>query len=454
MSRKLVGWQLTVFALIALAVLTKAAAADAPRIVEIFPKHGATDVDPRTTELRIVFDQDMSTQAYSICGGGPTFPKSGGPTRWVDKRTVVMKVRLEPDHEYAMSLNCPASGKYFRSAEDDTPLAFTPWSFTTASAAPKLSKAEQKKLNARSLKELMKLLRDHYSYYKLRDVQWKKLEKDRRKKILAATSTRSWLKRAAKMLAEAKDMHLWLDYQGKRTPTYKRKIVPNFDLDGVKAVLPELIQRNRCVYTARTDDDIGYIMIGTLSRDCEDQLGRVPSFLEEYRDCKAIIVDLRPNGGGAEPLAMPIAAWFVKGEKVYAKHVYRDANAKGGFGPVNTRTIKGNSEPNRFDKPVAVLMGPANMSSCEAFLLMMKQGKNVTLIGSRTYGASGNPKPHSLDNGVEVYLPSWKALRPDGSCFEGKGIKPNIKVKAKASQFKDDDPVIKRALKHLRKKTG
>ena len=91
------------------------------------------------------------------------------------------------------------------------------------------------------------------------------------------------------------------------------------------------------------------------------------------------------------------------------------------------------------------------MSSCEAFLLMMKQAEQSTLIGQRSYGSSGNPKGHKLKNGVEIVLPSWKALRPDGTCFEGNGIVPDIKVTATDKDLKKRDPILEKALEHLRK---
>ncbi len=192
-------------------------------------------------------------------------------------------------------------------------------------------------------------------------------------------------------------------------------------------------------------------MIGTLSRDRTKELEQVQEFLEQYRNCQALIIDLRPNSGGAEPLAMPIAAWFVKGEKVYAKHVYRQPGTKGGFGPVNNRKIRGHDEPKRFYKPVAVLMGPGIMSSCEAFLLMMKQVPNCKLVGQVSYGSSGNPKPINLGNEVTVFLPSWKAMRPDGTCFEAEGIAPDLTIKTKPAELTQRDPVLEAALTLLRK---
>jgi len=82
-----------------------------PKVVETVPRNGDLNVDPDLQELRFVFDQDMSADGYSICGGGPLFPKTVGRPRWADSRTLVMRVQLAADHEYRLSINCPAAQK-------------------------------------------------------------------------------------------------------------------------------------------------------------------------------------------------------------------------------------------------------------------------------------------------------------------------------------------------------
>ena len=99
---------------------------------------------------------------------------------------------------------------------------------------------------------------------------------------------------------------------------------------------------------------------------------------------------------------------------------------------------------------VAVLMGQQNMSSCEAFLLMMKQCPRATLVGSASQGSSGNPKPHALAPGLTVLLPSWQALRPDGTCFEGEGIQPTVPIEMPIAALGNADPVLREALAILR----
>ena len=103
---------------------------------------------------------------------------------------------------------------------------------------------------------------------------------------------------------------------------------------------------------------------------------------------------------------------------------------------------------------VAVLTGPVVMSSCEAVLLMMKQVPGAVLVGAASQGASGNPKPHDLKNGVTVFLPSWKAMTSDGHEFEGEGIAPDIEVQAAPCDFATSDPVLDAALAQIEKNFG
>ncbi len=432
------------------AFVIQPALADPPKVASLTPADGAVDVDPGMTEMRIVFDRDMITGQQSVCGGGPTFPKLTEKPIWVDARTLVLKVELQPDHSYEMALNCPASGRYFRSADGEE-LAFMPWRFTTAS---KRSPKEQRAINEKSLKSLLAVLKAHYSYYDRKGVDWAAQAKSHRRKIVAAKNTQTWIRRVVKMLEPAEDPHLWMSFGGKVTATHQRNYRPNFDFRGLEKELGPLQRRNDNTFTTRTDDGIGYILISSWSNGLRPQIEELQGILAEMKDTKGLIIDVRPNGGGDELLARSVAAWFVEGDKVYSKNCYRDAKSKGGFGEMFDRVIEGNRPPKRYANPVVVLMGPANLSSCESFLLMMKQGEHVTLMGSRSGGSSGNPRPHRLENGVEIVVPSWKDFLPDDRLLEGNGVDPDQVVKVKLRELAAGDPIVLGALKLLREKSN
>ncbi|MEM7203393.1 MAG: hypothetical protein AAF628_24230 [Planctomycetota bacterium] len=73
---------------------------------------------------------------------------------------------------------------------------------------------------------------------------------------------------------------------------------------------------------------------------------------------------------------------------------------------------------------------------------------------SPKFGSSGNPQAHELKNGVTVVVPSWQALRPDGSCFEGEGLAPDVEVAVEAADLNQRDVILERALEVLREKVG
>lgn len=96
------------------AALSCTAWAAPPSVVNARPDHGDVRVDPELREIRIEFDQAMSTAGQSICGRGPAFPTLTDKPRWEKgadgtTRVLVVPVKLEPEHEYILSVNCASA---------------------------------------------------------------------------------------------------------------------------------------------------------------------------------------------------------------------------------------------------------------------------------------------------------------------------------------------------------
>lgn len=77
----------------------------APKTISVSPPIGTANVDPGTTEIRVTFDQDMNMEGYSWTGGGEFYPKTTGKPLWVDARTCVLPVALEPAKFYRVGVN-------------------------------------------------------------------------------------------------------------------------------------------------------------------------------------------------------------------------------------------------------------------------------------------------------------------------------------------------------------
>ena len=77
-----------------------------PRVVSSVPAHGAINVEPNLTEIRVTFDRPMSDISWSFCGAGPHFPQLVGEPHYNRSRTNwTAPVKLKPDWTYTFWLN-------------------------------------------------------------------------------------------------------------------------------------------------------------------------------------------------------------------------------------------------------------------------------------------------------------------------------------------------------------
>jgi len=302
-----------------------------------------------------------------------------------------------------------------------------------------------------AIKKLRRAIDERYSYRGLRGLDWGRLFERYEPAMRRARTAEEFAGAAAEMLARARDKHIWVKIGDRTIGSFKERARANYNLSLLREVVPNWRDLNDSVSTGLFEDGVGYIMIKSWARQRSGTIEAACKALEEFADTPKLIIDVRPNSGGAEPLAQEFAGCFVQEPVVYAKHVLRDASQPGGFSNIRERVLQPNQQRRRYRGRIAVLMGPVNMSSCEAFLLMMRQVPGCKLVGATSCGSSGNPKPVDLENGVTVWLPSWKALRPDGTCFEGEGIKPDVRVGAGRRQLSRRDPVLEAALRLLRK---
>ncbi|MFB3896972.1 MAG: Ig-like domain-containing protein [bacterium] len=108
-----------------------------PQIVSTSPSNGASDVDPALDKFTVTFDRDMLPgYAFTDNSGRKYYPSIPGKPYWVDKRTCVCPIKLEPESIYRMGLN---DGKFqgFKSTTQ-IPLPAHPIYFTTQGASADL----------------------------------------------------------------------------------------------------------------------------------------------------------------------------------------------------------------------------------------------------------------------------------------------------------------------------
>ena len=293
---------------------------------------------------------------------------------------------------------------------------------------------------------LKRVILKNYSHRDLHRVSWPSRFAKLSARIRSTRTAEEFADEAARLLAPARDVHLWLQVNGRRVPTFTRDVQRNVSFKNLPRLVPRWIEHNSLVATGSFSSGIQYLCIRGWPAHAANQLRPAYAVLRKaVAGARPLIIDVRANGGGSEPLAALFAGCFIRHPVCYAKHLTRRAGKF--LGPIE-RWLKPNRRRPHYSGPVAVLIGTGTVSSCESFVLMMRQVPGCKLIGQPTAGASGNPLPFDLGNGVVVYVPSWQDLDLDGVCIEGRGVAPDILVHALPSAF--TDPVLASALRFLR----
>lgn len=426
---------------------------DAPRVVATVPAHGTAGLDPELiARLVVEFDRPMRRGSHSWVRGGLDFPETTGPPTWLDERRAVLPVRLVSGRDEAVSVN---GGRFrnFRSA-DGVSARPTPIVFSTRPHVLEPGDAE------RTLVALRARLPACYSYADRLGIDWPSRIDDAAESLLASPSGLALAVRIAALLDEAEDPHLSVALDGRALPgggVEHRRAQRDLELRHDGRVLAGVLragtirQHEHGIATALAADGVGFIVVPTWSgAGTGDAAVRALAALErEHGPLDALVIDVRPNGGGDETEARRLARCFVHHPVIYARRrVMPACGASLVDVPAVLEAREVGHAPEFTRRPVAVLAGPGTMSSCEAFVLMMRAA-GATIVGRPTFGSSGNPQPHDLGAGIEIRLPSWIALDANGTPFEGPGIAPDVLVEA-APSAEAGDPVLAAALERLR----
>jgi carboxyl-terminal processing protease len=180
-------------------------------------------------------------------------------------------------------------------------------------------------------------------------------------------------------------------------------------------------------------------------------------FVRRFREAKALIIDVRGNGGGSTPqeltkalMGRPYRWWAEATPQTLAVLKYR--------GEYHTNTMMTwGGETIRPGEPVfkgrLILLADGGCgSACEDFVMPFKDNGRATVIGERTAGSTGQPYLHDFGNGMMIVVGSIRTFFPDGSPFEGVGIAPDIELPARLEDLrKGTDAVLQRAVEEAAK---
>ena len=313
----------------------------------------------------------------------------------------------------------------------------------------------------------------HYAYFELRKVNWDSLYTATKNKISSETSDPELYRILEDMLDSFNDGHIGLDAPseveeaaenlrvGQEEDEQEEDKVTYGDLQIAQMISDHYIKdiktsRSKLVKWGYLENEIGFLqinlMMGHGDLSLPDSLAGM-SYLRAYfdalealdtseehtklevtgikntlekvmsdlQDSKALVLDVRFNGGGKDEVALEIMRHFNdKRRLVFTKK----ARMNNEYTP-QTKVYLDAAE-NAYTKPMFILTSQESASATEIMVLSSLLLEHVHRIGNRTEGVFSDVMEKALPNGWEVGLSNEVYLDTKGVNYENIGIPPSI----------------------------
>jgi len=290
-----------------------------------------------------------------------------------------------------------------------------------------------------------------YPYFEYKQVDWSAQQTTYRGQAASAASIDEFVAAVHGAVEPLRDAHVWFeDPVGAFHPTYTATAFVNWDQTVWLAYMTGTPYSQVRPSLATTEvGGVPYLSVGAWN-DAQISIADLDAALERFRGRTSLIIDVRPNSGGDDGLALALAERFtttsVTGEYLQTRTGPRHGN----LSPEQPRTIAARGSW-QFTGRVYVLAGRRSASSTETFVAFMQEIPGVTVVGDTTAGESGNPAPVELTGGWKIWMPRWLVRTAQHRIVEWQGIPPGIVVPATAADFAAGrDPVLDYAVAALR----
>jgi C-terminal processing protease CtpA/Prc len=181
----------------------------------------------------------------------------------------------------------------------------------------------------------------------------------------------------------------------------------------------------------RLRGNIGYLELVNFSDFRQQSAETASALLSTLSNFDAIIVDLRRNSGGNDPMMVFIASYFVDPTPVHLNDIYwRDTNETSQFW--TAAFVPGRRSARQ---PLYILTSASTFSSAEDFSYSLQTLKRALVVGETTGGGAHSSRgPQRLTQSFTAIIPVGRSVSPiTKTNWEGTGVTPDIKTSADAS---------------------
>lgn len=188
-------------------------------------------------------------------------------------------------------------------------------------------------------------------------------------------------------------------------------------------------------------DDIGYLRLTQFKHGTADESRNAVRDMIR-KGMRALILDLRNNGGGLLDASVKIASMFLReGLIVETKGRSERSNEK----------YYANKNYYVTNMPMTVLINGGSASASEIVAGALNDRGRAKLIGEKSFGKGSVQTLFPLTDGSGVYVTIARYYTPSGKVIDHVGLSPDIEVKGEPDRDKSKDKQLQRAIEEVKK---
>jgi C-terminal processing protease CtpA/Prc len=253
----------------------------------------------------------------------------------------------------------------------------------------------------------------------------------------------------------------------------------------------------------RLDNNIGYIQIADMI-----EKGNAPvffdflnKFMTRAERSKALIIDVRDNGGGTRDIIQELAGYFIHPDSIYVVNIARQRGTlpltEGSKQGLHSRFLYAKNEMDSreqasidqfmssftpmydleskkfseyhyhilngqkvtkgkylYNKPIYILANERTFSAASILVSIFKGLPNIKIVGVNTDGSSGNSERFELPNsGFQGKISTMVSYQKNGKILDGIGTEPDIFIERSLEQiFLKEDYQLNKLLEVINQK--
>lgn len=309
---------------------------------------------------------------------------------------------------------------------------------------------------------------EQYAYFRERDINWDEMYKKYEPQIKSDTKRLELYLIFEKMLEEINDGHVSIDLPGELEKEYNSikenatsenqnkddgKLQKEIRTKIVEQYIEDIKKFNRgSIKYGKINESIGYVQIQNmvtmahynipdslsnekywekwwvnlnLANNYHDDIRKgtgfmMDSIIRDLGDVKALIIDLRFNGGGFDDASIEILNHLAS-----EKTDFSTKKVRLGKGFTEKQSMSINPSKNNFNRNIYVLTSHLTASASELLVLGAKELPNSKIIGSKTEGIFSDILSKKLPNGWTYGLSNMVYENKNGVSYENIGIEPH-----------------------------